>query len=98
MRTCHLKKFHEVIFGRPCLLLEVVYGSCHVLLTGVTGFHIAVAIACHYCNVMGSALLSLLAALSAFPGTFDGGLGGCGMLVYSRSDELVVSRTQSRCV
>jgi hypothetical protein len=76
METCLFKKFLEVIFGRPCLSLEVVFGSCHKIPAGVTGFLITVAVAGHYDSTMGSALLSLLATLSIFPGTFDGILGG----------------------
>jgi hypothetical protein len=76
MRTGRFKKFLEVIFGRPGLSLETAFGSYYELLTGVTGFLIAITVIGHYGNATGSALLSLLATLSAFPGAFDGGLGG----------------------
>jgi hypothetical protein len=78
MQTGCLKKLLKVVFGRPSLPLEVSFDSRYELLIGVVSFLIVVAVASHYGNVMGSTLLPLLAALSAFPGTFDGGLGGCG--------------------
>jgi hypothetical protein len=78
IRTGHFKKLLKEIFGPPILSLEVVFGSRHELLVGVAGFLIAIAVAGHYDNAMGSVLLSLLDALRAFLGAFDGGLGGCG--------------------
>jgi hypothetical protein len=78
MWTGHFEKFLEVIFGWPSLPLEVAFGSRHELLTGVADFLIVVAVAGHNRNATGLALLPLLATLSAFPSTFDGGLGGCG--------------------
>jgi hypothetical protein len=42
------EKFLEMIFGRSCLAFEVAFGCHYALLTGVTGFLIATAIAFHY--------------------------------------------------
>jgi hypothetical protein len=78
MLTVHFKKFLKVVFGWASLPLEVVLGSCYEPLTGTLGFLTAFAVAIHYGNKMGSALLPLLATLSAFPSTFDGGLGERG--------------------
>jgi hypothetical protein len=76
MWTCRFKKFHQVVFGRPSLPLEVTFGSCYEPLAGAVGFHTAVAIAGQYGNASGSALLPLRATLSAFPGAFVSGIGG----------------------
>jgi hypothetical protein len=78
IQTCHFKKLLKEIFGPPILSLKIAFDSRHELLAGVTGFLIAIAVAGHYDNAMGSVLLSLLDALRAFLGAFDGGLGGCG--------------------
>jgi hypothetical protein len=79
MRTGRSKKFLKVVFGQPSLPLVVTFGSCYELLTRVVSSLVIVAIAGHHGNATGSALLPLLTTLSAFPGTFDGGLGGCGL-------------------
>jgi hypothetical protein len=57
--------FFEVVFGWPSLALEVTFNSPYELLAGVVGFLIAVAVVGHYDNMMGSALLHLLATLSS---------------------------------
>jgi hypothetical protein len=75
MRTVRFKKFLKVVFGWASLPLEVVLGSYYEPFTGALGFLTAVVVAIHYGNKTGSALLPLLATLSAFPSTFDGGLG-----------------------
>jgi hypothetical protein len=66
-----------MIFGWLSLLLKVMLGSRCALLAAVADFLIAMDIAGYYNNVIGL-LLPLLAALSAFPGTYDSGLGGYG--------------------
>jgi hypothetical protein len=76
MKTGRFKKFLEVVFGQPSLTLEVAFGNRYELLTGVVGSLIAVPFADHYGNTMMSALLPLFATLSAFLGSFRGGLGG----------------------
>jgi hypothetical protein len=63
MRTNHFKKFLKVVFERPSLPLEVVFGSRYKPITGVVSFRPATAIAAHYGKVMQSALLPLLATL-----------------------------------
>jgi hypothetical protein len=86
MQTSRFKKFLEVIFGRLSLSLEMAFDSRYELLAGITGFLIVITIMGHHCNAIGSALLSLLATLSTFPGAFDGGIGGCSTaIVGSRS-------------
>jgi hypothetical protein len=67
-----------MIFGWLSLLLKVMLGSRCALLAAVADFLIAMDIAGYYNNAIGSLLLPLLAALSAFPGTYDSGLGGYG--------------------
>jgi hypothetical protein len=84
MKTCRFKKFLEVVFGRPCLPLEVAIGSHYELLTGVVGS----LIAGHYGNTTVSTLLPLFAALSAFPGSFHGGLGGHGLTTIGGSSHV----------
>jgi hypothetical protein len=78
MQTGRFKKFLELVFGWPSLPLEVTFGSRCKPLAGVIGLLaiVVVAVASHHGTMMGSALLPLLAALSAFPGAFDGGLSG----------------------
>jgi hypothetical protein len=76
------KKFLEMVFRRLSLPLEVTFSSRYELLAGVVGFLIVIAVAGLYGNVAGSVLLPLLAALSAFPGTFDSGLGGHGPAMF----------------
>jgi hypothetical protein len=73
----HFEKFLQMIFGHLSLALEVMFSSRYTLLNGVVGSLVATAIASYYGNVMGSPLLSLLAAFSAVPSTLDSGLGGC---------------------
>jgi hypothetical protein len=86
MQTSRYKKFLEVIFGRLSLSLEMAFDSRYELLAGITSFLIVITIMGHHCNATGSALLSLLATLSTFPGAFDGDIGGCGTaIVGSRS-------------
>jgi hypothetical protein len=67
-----------MIFGRLSLLLKVMLGSRCALLAAVADFLIAIDIAGYYNDVIGSLLLPLLAALSAFPGAYDSGLSGYG--------------------
>jgi hypothetical protein len=50
------EKFLEMIFGRSCLAFEVAVGCHYALLTEVTGFLIATAIAFHYGDATGSPL------------------------------------------
>jgi hypothetical protein len=67
-----------VVFGRLSLLLEVAFDSHYKLITRVIGSLIAVVVAGHHGNAIGSTLLPLLAAFSAFSGAFGSGLGGHG--------------------
>jgi hypothetical protein len=76
MWTYHFKKFLEVVFERRSLLLEAVFDSRYESLDGVVGFRPAATIAGHYGKVTCSVLLPLLATLGAFPGAFNGALGG----------------------
>jgi hypothetical protein len=69
------KEFLKVVFGHLSLSLEVTFGIGYELLTGVVSSLIVVAVAGHYGNVTGSALLPLFVALNAF----DGGFRGCGL-------------------
>jgi hypothetical protein len=64
-------------------VLEVTFDSRYALLIGVTGTLIASTVVSYYDNVIGSPHLPLIAAFSAFPGTLDGGLGGCGLATIS---------------
>jgi hypothetical protein len=73
--------FVEMIFGCPGLVLVVAFGSHYALLVGVDGSLIVAP--GYYGDKMGSPLLPLLATLSAFPGTLDGGLGGCSSATIS---------------
>jgi hypothetical protein len=70
------KKFLEVVFGWSSLPLEITFDSRYEPLTGVVDLYPTIVVARSYSKAMWSALLSLLATLSAFPGTFDGCLGG----------------------
>jgi hypothetical protein len=78
MRTGHFKKFPEVVFGQPSLPLEIAFDSLYEPLARVVSFHPAAVVAGHYSKAMWPAFLSLLAALSTLPSTFDDGLGGRG--------------------
>jgi hypothetical protein len=66
MWTNHFKKFLKVVFERPSLPLEVMFGNRYEPLTGVVGFRPTTAITAHYGKVMRSALLPLLATLAHF--------------------------------
>jgi hypothetical protein len=83
VRIGYFEKLLEMIFGRPSLALEVVFGGRYTLLIGVTGSLVATTVVGYCGDVMGSLLLPLLAALSAFPGALDGILGGCGSATIS---------------
>jgi hypothetical protein len=83
MRTSWFEKFLKVTFGWPSLPLEVAFGSRYALLAGVIGFLIATTITGYNGDAMGSPLLPLLTVLSAFLGTFDGGLGRHGPATIS---------------
>jgi hypothetical protein len=76
MWTCRFKKFLEVVFERLSLPLEVVFDSRYESLAGVVAFCPAAAVAGHYGKAACSTLLPLLATLGAFPGAFNGALGG----------------------
>jgi hypothetical protein len=77
----HFKKFLEMIFGRPHLAFEVMFGRRYTLLAEVANslvIAVIATIADYYGDVMGSPLLPFLATLSAFPSTLNGGLGWYG--------------------
>jgi hypothetical protein len=65
------------------LVHEVAFYSRYTLLTEIASFLVAAAVAGLYGNATGSLLLPFLAARSAFPGTLNGGLGGCGSAIIS---------------
>jgi hypothetical protein len=73
----HFEKFLEMMFGRPHLALELVFGSRYALLAGVTGFFVIAAIAFYYSDTLGSPLLPFLDTLGAFPSSLDGALCCC---------------------
>jgi hypothetical protein len=83
VRTSHFKKFPEMFFGRPGLVLEVALGSHYALLTRVTSSLVTIIVASYYGDTMGSLLLPLLASLSAFPSALGGGLGARRQLLGS---------------
>jgi hypothetical protein len=64
------KKYLKMIFGWPCLVLEVPFGSCYALLIGVTSFLVTVAVTGYNDDMMGSPLLPFLAAHGAFEKKF----------------------------
>jgi hypothetical protein len=66
VRTGHFEKFLKMIFGRLSLALEVTFGSCHTLLTGITGFLITDAIAGFYGDATGHHSCPFLPHLAPF--------------------------------
>jgi hypothetical protein len=70
-------------FGWSRLAHEVMFGVHYAILAGVTGFLIAAAIVSYYDDMMGSPRVPFLAALGAFLGTLNGGLGWCGSATIS---------------
>jgi hypothetical protein len=79
VQTGCFKNLLKMVFGWSGSPLEITFGSCHELLTGVVGFFPVTVIASHCSEAMESVLLPLLSALSALFGAFDGGLGRCGL-------------------
>jgi hypothetical protein len=61
------EKFLEMIFGRPHLAFEVVFGSLYAFLAGVAYFFIIAAVAGYYSDTSGLPLLPFLTALGTFP-------------------------------
>jgi hypothetical protein len=83
VRVGHFEKFLKMIFGRPCLALEVTF-SCHdTLLARVAGFLIAATVISYNGDAMGSSLLPFLTTLGALAGTLNGGLGWFGSATIS---------------
>jgi hypothetical protein len=78
-----LEKFLKMIFGWPCLALEVTFGCHYALLIGVAGFLITAAIAGHYGDATGSSFQPFLATVGTFPGALNGGLGWCSSIIIS---------------
>jgi hypothetical protein len=66
VRTGRFEKFFKMIFGRLSLALEVMFGSCHALLTGITGFLITDAIAGFYGDATGHHFCPFLPHLAPF--------------------------------
>jgi hypothetical protein len=83
MRTGRIKKFLEVVYGRPSLPLEVTFDNRYEPLAGAIGFLTTIVVAGHYGNAMWSVLLPLLATLSTFLGALYGGLGGRSLAIAS---------------
>jgi hypothetical protein len=76
MQTSCFEKSLEMIFGWLSLLLEVMFGSRYACLARVIGSLISATVTNYNSDAVGLSLLPLLVALSALPGTLDGGLGG----------------------
>jgi hypothetical protein len=83
VRTGYFEKLLEMIFGWPSLVLEVMFGGRYTLLILVTDSLVVTTVVGYCGDVMGSLLLPLVAALSAFPGALDGILGGCSSATIS---------------
>jgi hypothetical protein len=56
VRVGCFEKCLKIIFGRPCLALEVTFGCRYAILAGVVGFLVAATIAGHYGDATGSLL------------------------------------------
>jgi hypothetical protein len=83
VRTSHYEKFLKMIFWRPHLTLEVMFSSRYAHLARDIGFLVTVTIACYYGDTSDLPILPFPTAVVAFPGTHNGGLGGCGSATIS---------------